>query len=71
MIRYPAAGLSDSEVAESRRRHGSNVIAPPREEPAWKLLAEKFRDPIIKVLLLAAVIPGRLVLLWYKKGGKS
>ena len=56
MIRYPAAGLSDLEVAESRRRHGSNVIAPPREEPAWKLLAEKFRDPIIKVLLLAAVL---------------
>jgi len=56
MIRFDPAGLSAREVAESRRRHGINVIAPPREEPAWRLLLDKFRDPIIKVLLLAAVL---------------
>ncbi|MDE6827727.1 MAG: hypothetical protein K2P46_03285, partial [Alistipes sp.] len=49
MIRFSPVGLSAREVAESRRLHGDNVIAPPRDEPAWRLLAEKFRDPIIKV----------------------
>ena len=56
MIRFSPVGLSAREVAESRRLHGDNVIAPPRDEPAWRLLAEKFRDPIIKVLLFAAVL---------------
>ena len=56
MIRFDPAGLSPAQVAESRRLHGENVIAPPREESPWKLLAEKFRDPIIKVLLVAAVL---------------
>ncbi|MDE5707880.1 MAG: calcium-translocating P-type ATPase, PMCA-type [Alistipes sp.] len=56
MIRFDPAGLSAAEVAESRRRYGENVIAPPREESPWKLLLEKFRDPIIKVLSVAAVL---------------
>jgi len=56
MIDFSSAGLSAHRVAESRRLHGANVITPPRDEPAWKLLLDKFRDPIIKVLLLAAVL---------------
>ena len=56
MITFDPRGLSPSEVAESRRLHGDNLITPPREEPAWRLLADKFRDPIIRILLLAAVL---------------
>lgn len=56
MIRFDSAGLSAPEVVESRRLHGSNVITPAREESPWRLLADKFRDPIIRVLLVAAVL---------------
>ena len=56
MIRYNPRGLSPNEVAESRRQHGDNVITPPKDDSVWKLLADKFRDPIIRILLLAAVL---------------
>jgi len=56
MIRYNPKGLTAREVAESRQRHGDNVITPPKDDSAWKLFAEKFRDPIIRILLLAAVL---------------
>ena len=56
MIRYNPEGLTSREVAESRERHGDNVITPPKDDSAWRLLLEKFRDPIIRILLLAAVL---------------
>lgn len=49
-------GLTSSQVEESRRKHGSNVLTPPLRNPWWKLLFEKFDDPIIRILLIAAGI---------------
>lgn len=49
-------GLSDSEVEESRHQHGDNILTPPDKESIWKLLAEKFKDPIIIILLIALVL---------------
>ena len=54
--RHNTSGLTSEEVLRSRTLHGSNVITPPREESPWRLLAEKFRDPIIVVLLVAALL---------------
>mgnify|MGYP001546102488 FL=1 len=56
MIRYNPKGLTSQEVAQSRSTHGDNVITPPKDASAWLLLLEKFRDPIIRILLLAAVL---------------
>ena len=56
MIPFDPRGLSPQEVAESRRQHGDNVITPPKDDSVWLLLLEKFRDPIIRILLLAAVL---------------
>ncbi len=53
---YDPQGLTPDEVAESRRMHGANVITPPKDDSAWKLFVEKFRDPIIRILLVAAVL---------------
>ncbi len=50
------AGLTDKEVAMSREKYGENVLTPPERTPLWKLYLEKYKDPIIKILLLAAVI---------------
>ncbi len=50
------SGLNDKQVVESRTRHGDNLLTPPKRTPWWKLLLEKFDDPIIRILLVAAAI---------------
>ncbi len=49
-------GLSEAEVLKSREEHGRNLITPPKETPWWKLYLEKFKDPIIIILLVATGI---------------
>lgn len=49
-------GLSEQEVAESRRTNGANLLTPPRRTSLWKLYLDKYRDPIIQILLVAAAI---------------
>ena len=48
-------GLDERQVEESRALHGNNLLTPPPRTPMWKLYLEKFKDPIIRVLLVAAV----------------
>jgi Ca2+-transporting ATPase len=48
--------LTSQQVEESRNRHGNNIITPPKDDSAWRLFIEKFKDPIIRILLLAAVL---------------
>ena len=50
------SGLNDSEVQQSRKQFGENIITPPPHTPLWKLFLEKFKDPIIRILLVAAVL---------------
>lgn len=49
-------GLTEQEVIENRNRYGENILTPPDREPLWKLFLEKFKDPIIKILLVAATL---------------
>ena len=49
-------GLTDAEVLNSRNLHGRNLLTPPKETPWWKLYLEKFKDPIIAILLVATGI---------------
>jgi len=49
-------GLNDSEVRQSREKWGDNVLTPPARTPLWKLFLEKFKDPIIRILLVAATL---------------
>ena len=49
-------GLTPQEVSESRAKHGENVLTPPQKVSIIKLYLEKFQDPIIQVLLIAAVV---------------
>lgn len=49
-------GLTDAQVKESRELYGANILTPPKKEPLWKLFIEKFKDPIIRILLIAAVL---------------
>ncbi len=49
-------GLSPEEVLKSREEHGENILTPPKRESVWRMFFEKFNDPIIKVLLVAAIL---------------
>jgi Ca2+-transporting ATPase len=49
-------GLNSEEVLQSRALHGRNVLTPAPRKPWWKLFLEKFKDPIIRLLMAAAVI---------------
>lgn len=49
-------GLTDEEVLRSRREHGVNLLTPPKRVSPWKLYFEKFKDPVIRILLFAAFL---------------
>lgn len=49
-------GLTSAQVEESRKKHGENVLTPPKRTSLWRLYLEKYNDPIIKVLLVAAAV---------------
>ncbi len=49
-------GLTDEQVKQSREMHGRNVLTPPQRTSLWKLYLDKYRDPIIQILLVAAVV---------------
>ena len=49
-------GLSPEEVQESRRLHGENVLTPPPRQSMWRLYIEKYQDPMVRILLVAALV---------------
>lgn len=49
-------GLTEKEVIESRKKHGTNEISKTERESFLKLLITTLGDPIIKILLIALAI---------------
>ena len=49
-------GLTDEQVKQSREQHGKNVLTPPQRTSLWKLYLDKYLDPIIQILLVAAFV---------------
>lgn len=49
-------GLNSSQVIIQREIYGDNLISPPIKTPWWKLFLEKFEDPIIRILIIAALV---------------
>ena len=49
-------GLTAAEVAQSRQEHGENVLTPPKRQSMWRLYLEKYQDPMVRILLVAAVV---------------
>lgn len=49
-------GLNPQQVEQSRAKYGANLLTPPPQTPWWKLYIEKFKDPIIIILLFATSI---------------
>lgn len=51
---YRHVGLTDEQVRKSRTEYGVNLLTPPKRPSLWKLYLEKFEDPVVRVLLVAA-----------------
>lgn len=49
-------GLTDTEVLESRKKDGVNILTPPEKESLWSKFMEKFEDPLIRILLVAGLL---------------
>ena len=49
-------GLTTDEVLASRREHGENVLTPPKRQSMWRLYLEKYEDPMVRILLVAAAV---------------
>ena len=49
-------GLDNDRVEKSRKQHGSNTLTPPKRDSLWRQYMEKYKDPIIQILLVAAAI---------------
>lgn len=49
-------GLTAREVEQSRAKHGENVLTPPRRQSMWRLYLEKYNDPMVRILLVAALV---------------
>lgn len=61
-------GLTDTQVFESRRRYGHNELTPPKKESSWMLLLEKFKEPLIVILLVAMSMSFVVSLYQYSQG---
>ena len=49
-------GLTAAQVEQSRREHGENVLTPPKRQSMWRLYLEKYQDPMVRILLVAALV---------------
>ena len=49
-------GLNSKQVEESREKHGVNILTPPPKPSLWVKFFENFKDPMIRILLVALAL---------------
>lgn len=52
----PYQGLTSEQVRVNRQTYGANILTPPPKHPWWTLFLEKFQDPVIRILMIAAFV---------------
>ncbi|MBQ7823183.1 MAG: calcium-translocating P-type ATPase, PMCA-type [Bacteroidaceae bacterium] len=63
------SGLTDTQVKENRQKYGANILTPPKRESLWKIFIENFKDPVIRILLMAVVLSvGISVAVYFTEG---
>ena len=67
--RKTQTGLTEAQVLESRAKYGDNVLTPVKRKSPWLLFADKFRDPLIIVLLVAEAVSIGISIYEYKSLG--
>lgn len=49
-------GLTAQQVTDSREKHGINILTPPPKPSLWVKFFENFKDPMIRILLVALAL---------------
>ena len=49
-------GLNQAQVEESRAKYGVNILTPPPKPSLWVKFFENFKDPMIRILLVALAL---------------
>ena len=49
-------GLSQMEVMKRLKQNGPNELREKEKVPTWKLFLESFKDPLVIILLIAALV---------------
>lgn len=49
-------GLDNAAVEASRRKHGANILTPAKRRSAFARLLDKFKEPLIIVLMVAGAL---------------
>ena len=49
-------GLSQEEVDKRLKENGFNELKEKEKTPTWKLFLESFKDPLVIILLVAALV---------------
>ena len=62
-------GLTDKQVEESREKHGSNVLTPPKRDSLWQVFIGNFEDPVIRILMVAVFLSGGIAIAMYFSEG--
>ena len=52
----PTNGLDNHQVKENRERFGKNLLPYQKPKPGWVLFLEQFNNPIIYILIIAAIL---------------
>jgi Ca2+-transporting ATPase len=55
---HPETGLSESDVTARLRTHGLNRLREPAPRPAWLLFLDQFRNLLVALLVVGAVVAG-------------
>ncbi len=61
-------GLNEQEVIESREKHGNNLLTPPKKKSLWIRFLECFKDPLIRILLVALALSIGISVYEYLRG---
>src|SRR4030065_1352718 len=49
-------GLTSAQVLEKRRQYGTNQLPVEKSTPAWVILLNQFKSPLIYIILAAAAV---------------
>lgn len=56
----PQSGLSKEDVAKRLNEFGQNEIQREKARPAWRLLIEQFKSPLVMILIAASILSASL-----------
>ena len=49
-------GISEEEAKKRLQKNGSNELKESNKVPIWKMFLESFKDPLVIILLIAAIV---------------